>query len=129
MEVSFAVIGACIPSLTPLLLMLFKKRPLISLRSTPQHPQQRNRRVRPAVYGRMPDLDESNQRSHSVELIVRGQNSCDKVGNIDGDKNQENSVPGIMVTRQMDQVSEEKSRDPSGTQYFGVIADASTSGH
>ena len=77
----------------------------------------------------MPDLDEANIQSHSLETILHTRDSFDETDKKRGSTIREDRIPGIMVTRQIDQVNENKSGDRSGTEYFGVVTDTSTAGH
>lgn len=99
-EVSFGVISACLPSLTPLFLVLLGKRPVSSRPNTFSFNRSRVARIRNADNYHMADAMEGVARSHSLELIIRDRNASDGIDELDG------SWGLILATRQVDQVTD-----------------------
>lgn len=119
-EVSFGVIAACVPSLTPLFLLIFSKSHS-RLRHQPySYENSKQKRPSKATAKNFSRLD-PRKRSHSLELIMmEGQlgESSEVVGAAEtiGESN-------IVVTSQVDQVSKERVEEGSG-ERFGVQAHA-----
>ncbi|CAF9912291.1 hypothetical protein IMSHALPRED_000275 [Imshaugia aleurites] len=128
-EVSFAVISSCIPSLTPLFLMLFGKYPPSSHRLEQEHSRQRDYGIRSTAFDRISDLAETHPQSQSLELIIQNRDPTNDSDKINATKGLQESLPGILVTRHVDQVSKDRPGDVSGMEYFGVSAGACTSNH
>ena len=75
-EASFGVVAACIPSLAPLILLMFGKLPNANRAYTPSYdhaknPVSRSPRNAKGKFNRIADIVESNPRSQSLELIMR----------------------------------------------------------
>ena len=79
-EASFGVVAACIPSLAPLILLMFGKLPNANRAYTPCYDHTKNPVSRPVSrsprnpkrkFNRIADLVESNPRSQSLELIMQ----------------------------------------------------------
>ena len=128
-ETSFGIISACIPSLTPLYTILFGKPSSSTPHSSPQRSQYRDHRARAADIDRITALDESKYPSQSLELMLRNHNVVDRSVVLRDGKDIEDKTPGIIVTRQIDQTSENTSSQPSEREGFGITADMRTSNY
>ena len=119
-EVSFGVIAACVPSLTPLFLLLFSKSHTRLRKQPYSYENSKQNRPSKVAAKNFSRLDPSN-RSHSLELIM-----------MDGRQGETSDVTGvgeaigesdIVVTSQVDQVSKERVAEGAG-ESFGVQAHA-----
>ena len=119
-EVSFGVISACLPSLTPLFLILLGKRPAGSRQTSFSFRRQRAGEIRTAESYHMADSTRGQARSQSLELMIRDRNANDRVDNLNG------SWRSILVTRQVDQVIDTHADRLPRAEQVAVIADAST---
>lgn len=98
-EVSFGVISTCIPSLTPLVLMLFGKRSTTPYSS---RRKERIRRTRTTDLDDVADLEDNQSGTQSLELIMqRCQRNTEM--NVSGVSRQADQ--GILVTHEIDQTS------------------------
>ena len=75
-ETSFGVVAACIPSLTPLILLMFGKLPNANRAYTPSYdhakkPVSQSPRTAKGNFNRIADLVESDPHSQSLELLMR----------------------------------------------------------
>ena len=122
-ECSFGVIAACVPSLTPLFLMLFNKAPA---RSRPQpYSYENSKQNRPsknirASFTRLGTGSTSHPIDQSLEMIMlAGQKGHAESSTEDHGEMESN----IVVTSQLDQTSNERV-DLVGSEIFGVQAQA-----
>ncbi|KAL8784508.1 MAG: hypothetical protein Q9195_009018 [Heterodermia aff. obscurata] len=121
-EVSFGVIAACVPSLTPLFLLIFNKSHTRLRKQPYSYENSKQNRPSKGVAKNFSRL-EPHDRSHSLELIM-----------MDGQQGESSEVVGvgeaigggdIVVTSHVDQVSKERVAEGSG-ETFGVQAHASS---
>ena len=119
-EVSFGVVSACLPSLTPLFLILLGKRPPNTKKYSFSSRKQRDGNMRNAEFNRMADATDSQGRSQSLELIMRDRKAGDDTYNL------EESGGPILVTHEVDQVRSTKTSEDPEVDRVGVVADAST---
>ena len=127
-ETSFGVVAACIPSLTPLILLVFGKLPRSNTPYTPAHdhiknPVSRSHRTAKGKFNRITDLVESNPQIQSLELIMQQpQGSSTEDGKMVHQRPLENE---ILVIKQIDQTSRERSENRAGD-ALGVDSSAGT---
>ena len=127
-ETSFGVVAACIPSLTPLVLIAFGKLPKSNTPYTPSHdhiknPVSRCHRTAKGKFNRITDLVESNPRIQSFELTMQQpQGSSTEDGKMAHQRPLENE---ILVIKQIDQTSRERSKNRAGDS-LGVDSSAGT---
>lgn len=127
-EASFGVISACVPSLTPLFLLLIHKAPtrMRQKRSFPYTHSNKpnNGRAKANQFNRLGDGAEGpHAMSQSLEMIILEEEQREREQN-------SNSTSGgavesnIVVTSQLDQVTKERADDSSGAESWGVQAHA-----
>ncbi|CAF9937742.1 hypothetical protein IMSHALPRED_000525 [Imshaugia aleurites] len=97
-EVSFGVISACLPSLTTLFLTLIRKNPNSFRHRSVSFGRHRDGKIRNTEFGRIVDATDGNARPQGLEL--RAYDYGDYL------TNQDRSGSSILVTREVDQVSE-----------------------
>ncbi|KAL9133326.1 MAG: hypothetical protein Q9175_005495 [Cornicularia normoerica] len=119
-EVSFGIISACLPSLTPLFLILLGKRPARSKNYSSTFRRHRDGNSKHAEFNRMADATDGVACSQSVELIIRNRDASDDLYNL-----HESGEP-ILVTHEVDQVRDRKTNGVPEADQVGVAADAST---
>ena len=119
-EVSFGVVSACLPSLTPLFLILLGKRSPNTKKYSFYSWKRRDGNMWNAEFNRMADATDREGRSQSLELIIRDRNAGDDTYNLEGSRGP------ILVTHEVDQVRSKKTSGSPEVDPVGVVADAST---
>ena len=118
-EVSFGVISACLPSLTPLFLLLLGKRPTRSRHSCFIFSRSRTGKTESAGFNRMAEAADGDARSQSLELAIRDLSASDDLAVRD-------VIGGsILVTSRLDQVTNRNSVRVLEAERLGVLSDAS----
>ena len=127
-EASFGVVAACIPSLTPLILLMFGKVPNANRAYTPSYdhaknPVGRSPRTVKAKFNRITDFVESDPRSQSLELMMRQpQGSTAEDTKVADQRALEHE---IVVIEKSDQTSQERVENRAGDSP-GVDSSAGT---
>ena len=122
-EVSIGVISACNPSLTPLLLMLIGKYHGGSKRSNVSSSRHRETKSKTVQLDRIENLGKHHPDSQSLELILRSHNI--NIDRTNASSSIEDGIPGIMVTHQINQVSNLRSQQSNHAQGAVVATAAS----
>lgn len=118
-ELSFGVIGACLPSLTALFLTLIGKRPSRSRRHSLYTSRRRDGVTRDAEFNRIAGRLDGITQSESLELVSGSWND-------QGDPtNMREDFRSILVTHRVDQVMSRKMDRVSRAEEVGVVTDAS----